>query len=76
LESHCSSQLSAEESSCGTYITCYTGCQCSDTQCIVGCLGKIDATCQQAAAPMQTCISQNCNSECNSAPPVDAGGGG
>jgi len=70
----CGSQLSSVGSSCGAYVTCYSGCQCSDFTCIQGCLNRIDDTCRSAYGPLAICLSQSCPSPC--APPADGGAGG
>jgi hypothetical protein len=75
VQSACGSQASSVESACGAYLTCYEGCQCSDLNCLVGCQGKIDGTCSSADQPLQTCISQNCASQCNGGGPGDGGAG-
>jgi hypothetical protein len=77
LESSCSPDLSSEQTNCGAYVTCYEGCQCSDTACLTGCLAKIDSTCQSADGILTACLLQYCSSECASTTgATDAGGAG
>jgi hypothetical protein len=64
LQTNCGSQLSSAQSACGAYITCYSGCQCSDFNCITGCLSKIDGPCANAEGPLTMCLDQNCSSQC------------
>jgi hypothetical protein len=71
-ESHCGSQLATYESKCQAYLSCYTGCDCSDSKCLQGCYGQMDPTCGQAATPFAACAVQSCASQCSAA---DAGGG-
>jgi hypothetical protein len=75
LQSKCSSQIANVETSCQAYVSCYSGCDCSDTNCLLTCAQtKIDATCQNAAAPEGMCLQQNCSNECTVVIMVDAGG--
>jgi hypothetical protein len=64
VQSNCGSQLSAVESACGPYLSCFEGCQCSDGNCLAQCLSKIDGTCNNAAAPLNSCEQQHCASQC------------
>ncbi len=65
LQSSCGSQLSSEISSCGAYNGCFEACQCSDTNCIMGCFAtKVDSTCQSPFGPFTMCLSQSCGSQC------------
>jgi hypothetical protein len=65
LQGSCGSQVSSVQSSCSAYVTCYSGCQCSDTACITGCLSHIDSPCQNAYLGLVTCLSQSCSAPCN-----------
>jgi hypothetical protein len=60
----CGSQIASVETACTAYVSCYSGCQCSDLTCISGCLSKIDSTCQNAYVPLASCLSQKCSSPC------------
>jgi hypothetical protein len=73
LQNSCASQLSSVEASCGAYITCYQGCQCSDLACLQGCLSKVDSTCQNPQGSFVMCLSQNCVSQCTTTTTSDAG---
>jgi hypothetical protein len=74
LQTSCGSQIGAVQSGCGAYVACYDGCQCSDLNCISGCLGKIDSTCQNSYGPLVSCLSQSCATPCGTSSPKDGGG--
>ncbi len=74
VQSNCGSQVSSAEGSCSAYFNCFASCQCSDLNCVIGCQGKIDSTCQNAFGPLSTCISNSCASQCNSGGGVPEGG--
>lgn len=73
LQSSCGSQLSSYLSSCSAYNGCYEACQCSDTNCIAGCLSKIDSTCQSPFGSFAMCLSQSCASQCMVTVPIEGG---
>jgi hypothetical protein len=64
LQATCSSEIAAVQGACAAYVGCYSTCQCSDVQCLIGCLSKIDSTCQNSYGPFSNCLSHNCMSEC------------
>ena len=64
LQSNCGSQLSAVNNSCAGYVACYEGCMCSDTNCLIGCVQKVDMACSNSFMPFQNCLMQQCSSQC------------
>jgi hypothetical protein len=75
LESNCGSQISSVEGACSAFVSCYSGCQCTDSQCLLNCVTmKIDSTCQNSYGPLQTCQSNNCSMACaQTTIPTDGG---
>ena len=64
LDGHCAGQIAAVNGACGAYVACYSACQCSDLQCIAGCLADIDGNCQNSYEPLTQCLTGSCGSEC------------
>jgi hypothetical protein len=64
IETSCSSQLSAAESPCSAYLSCYASCQCMDGTCIDGCTAKATGSCANPFADVGACIGQSCATPC------------
>jgi hypothetical protein len=69
VESSCSSDLSSVESACSAYLGCYSGCQCSDGQCIANCQSQVTSNCESALTAGSSCEAQNCPSQCSDGTP-------
>jgi len=74
VTSSCASQVSGQESACGTYNACYEACQCNDTSCLSGCMSKATSACQQALAQFGVCLESSCKTECSAT--INGAGGG
>jgi hypothetical protein len=79
VNTSCNAQQSTTASACGSVVSCYNACQCTDTACISGCLqmASSNGTCQMALNSFTTCEAAQCEAPCGSTTTVvDAGTGG
>jgi hypothetical protein len=67
INSSCSAEVSQADSTCPSYVSCFSACNCGDTSCTNACGGG-DAgdTCVGAAEGLLKCLTGMCASQCAS----------
>jgi hypothetical protein len=71
----CGAQVSMTASACAAYNSCYASCQCSDTNCLAGCLSKVDSTCANGGGTsFIMCEANNCSTPCGATGGGNEGG--